>query len=512
MKIRLHIALLLLAPWGLAACGGSEEPVPNVMGTPWFAEAGTTSSFHLDTRRPAIYQWDGAGQAFVSMTPDGRGLDVPARSRFLTPQPIYSGMRLHPETQDLALLANLDTGDGSGERMGLLVKLSLATLPVTDTNATSWTVDPGATGPYAAPGGEFAVVEPDGVWRRFPSETTAAGPFARTVAFSADGVTAYAINDLDDRLLALRWPDLATAATVDLAGAPMDLDVDPASGRLAVITSNRLQLYDASLELEDEIELPGFPWRVHFLRAADAALVAVLNLNGGLYFFSTEGELCGVDTDALGFRVTGVTFLDEGELSDPRLGTVTATGCASRLADQPWEVRYEGVLSQGATVREDGALIGSDWLALGVRAGDPLDLDGQATTVTGATATRLYFEPVTQPLAARVSYTLRAGGSWVVRGSISGVIGRVDTGETLEAEGLALTIEAGSREPTRNDRFVFQSDNGVSPVNLSGTGTDIAEDRQGRLLVPLPAEGIVRAVEARREGDSWVLRNLYAIP
>ena len=154
-----------------------------------------------------------------------------------------------------------------------------------------------------------------------------------------------------------------------------------------------------------------------------------------------------------------------------------------------------------------------NWEAQQVRVGDPVAVQGFATEVTALAGNLLYFAPLTTtPSPGRVTFEVRANQNWTVSGTAVGLVGRVGTGETFNTL-LSFTISDGGNLPQRGDAFVFEGASGVSPVFVSGAPSDLVEDPFGRMLVPVPDNGHVRAVNLKSEdAGGWAIQTLYIVP
>ncbi len=499
----------------LAACGGGEDE-PDVFRAPLYVESGPSLSWVLDATRAKFFAWD--GERRIVRTLRAQGVDdrlgvpviVGARNQDL----LFGGFALDASETSLAVGYSL----GVGEREGRLAIFDVGALPVDDEPAT-FSLSPSARGPFAVPAteGRFLLVTPtsggEADWATYPDEATQTGPAARRLAWNAAADRVYAASEVTAAVHVREWPGLAPVTDIAVGGVPLDVDVSPDDGSLAVVTSDALAVYSADGELEAEHELEGLPWRVLFSRRFEGQVVAVLNQNGTLLFFDREEGLCGIDRDSVGFQVVDLRYQDSGPASNNRLVDVEPVGCRSQIPADGWAITYEGVVTSGtAVVAAGNALEGEGWNEAGVEPGDRLLLDGFTAEVTGVTSDRLFFSPATDATpSSQISFGVRTVGTWVVAGTETGVIGRAETGARFEGPYLTFTIAEGSASPDTGDRFLFTSDPGVTPVTWSSPPFDMAENAQGHWLVPAFRSGLVSGVDLRRNGNAWVIETIYTL-
>lgn len=518
-------ALLLIA-LAAAGCGGSGDGgTPDRMLRPLFVDVDRTDrklTYLLDAARSGVFAWDGDLETYNTARAPGpenpkRFISIPVGTNAVlrTSDVLYTGFAVAATGSALAALYSF----GFEDRTGHLTVVNLKPFPVEPALNLNYTVPSGSVGPFATPEGRFVVVSPDSpdtaVWRIFPEPVSVfTGPNAGRLAWDRKGKLLYAADRVNQAIHVFDWPAMTAVTTVSLPGRPIDLDVHPLDARLAVVTSTELRLYGPppTFALEKRTAQASLPMRVAFGRHVNGAIVGVLNQNTTLQFYLTD-TLCGLDVGGTGFRALNVAFLDVGDFSNPELGEVTPVGCASDISDQAFQLTYEGQLQAGrAEVTAPTGLRGS-FAAERIAAGDALFVGRQATQVTAVTATALYFAAVTQALeiGAPVTFSVRAAAAWTVAGTAAGFLGRVATGEPF-SNVVAFTVTDGGAPPTRGDTIVFETDQGLTPIFLSGAPSDMAEDPYGRFVVTVPQNQHARAVNVKQDEGAWVIQTLYVIP
>lgn len=518
-------AFLLIA-LAAAGCGGSSGGgMADRMLRPLFVDVDRTDrklTYVLDAARSGVFAWDGDLETYNTARAPGpenpkRFISIPVgtHSELRTSDVLYTGFAVADTGSALAALYSF----GFEDRTGHLTVVNLRPFPVEPALNLNYTVPSGSVGPFATPEGRFIVVSPTSadaaVWRIFPDPVSVfTGPNAGRLAWDRKGKLLFAADRVNQAVHVFAWPAMTPVTTVSLPGRPIDLDVHPLDSRLAVVTSTDLRLYGLAptFALEKRVPQAALPMRVAFGRHLNGAVVGVLNQNTTLQFYLTD-SLCGLDVGDTGFRALNVGFFDAGDFSNPELSEVSPVGCASDIPDQAWQLTYEGQLTAGRAEVTAPTALGGKFLAERIVAGDVLFIGRQATQITAVTETALYFAAVTQPLeiGAPVTYSIRAGGAWTVAGTAAGFLGRAATGEAF-SNVIAFTINAGGAPPTRGDAIVFETDQGLTPIFLSGAPSDMAEDPYGRFIVTVPQNGQARAVNVKQDEGAWVIQTLYVIP
>lgn len=517
---------LLLTLLAAAGCGGSGGGgMPDRMLRPYFVgvdRADRKLTYVLDAARSGVFAWDGDGETYNTARAPGPenpkgfiSIPIGTNSVLRKSDVLYTGFAVAQTGSALAALYSF----GFEDRTGHLTVVNLKPFPVEPALNLNFTVPSGSVGPFATPEGRFIVVSPvstdAAVWRVFPAPVSVfTGPNAGRLAWDRKGKLLYAADRVNQAVHVLAWPALTPVTTISLPGRPIDLDLHPLDGRLVVITSTDLRRYGPppTVALEKRIAQPSLPLRVAFGRHLNGEVVGVLNQNTSLQFYLTD-SLCGLDVDGTGFRALNASFIDTGDFSNPDLGDVEPVGCASDIPDQAWQLTFEGQLQAGRAAVTAPTALGGTFAAERIAAGDAIFVGKQASQVTAVTATALYFAPVTQALAigSPVTFSVRAAGAWTVAGTAAGFVGRALTGEAFRNV-IAFTIGEGGAPPTRGDAFVFESDQGLTPIFLSGAPSDMAEDPYGRFIVTVPQNGQARAVNVKQDEGAWVIQTLYVIP
>lgn len=517
-----------------AGCAPDAEEIPQRMQRPLLSATTDAYTVFLDAGRAQLFFWDPREQRYVpGRTPvdeEAMGVPIAPGDRVRGQEITFSGLAIDSESTTAAVAYST----GIGQREGYLALLELVALPMTDPSTTDFPISPSAQGPFAVPFTEagFVVIEPqapvdgaetpDATWRTLPEDASQSGPRARRLAWNVENELVFAASPVTAAVHVLEWPSLAPVTDVVTDGLPLDIAYDERDGgQLAVITTRSLSLHEGpEYELTDRHPLRGLPWRVLYLQEK-ADLTAVLNQNGTLTFFDRgQDTLCAVDTQPdREFRAVGLRYIDQPPTSANRLQDIAAVGCRSRIPSDLWRITYEGVIISGdAEHVASGLLVGPEWAAQGVGEGDLLVLDAEGeedTTehlITSVDGDELQFtDAAAVPVGQTVGYSVRAAEAWVVSGEEAGFDGRVMTGETFTGSYFRFRLVPGHGEPQRDDRFVFESDGGVEPVRFASPGFDLQEDRTGRLMVPLPNEGLVRAIEVQSREETWTIRTVYSV-
>lgn len=171
---------------------------------------------------------------------------------------------------------------------------------------------------------------------------------------------------------------------------------------------------------------------------------------------SSEGALYPVDGAALtlinaqeeesGFELTHVEPNGRSSYNETAPSEIAIT--EGRAASQTVSILYEGLLpalsEKRGVLEADGlSSAGTDFAALGVEVGDRVEIDDaeeacESFTVTAVAVGLLSLEGVPETCLGSVTYGVRAGGTYLVSGEVSGLMGRVAEGETFEFMGEAL--------------------------------------------------------------------------
>jgi hypothetical protein len=284
------------------------------------------------------------------------------RRRFQEPLRGESSLRASPRDADDVLYGDMQAGRngdalavwytaGFGLRTGTLAVTQLGALPFAQPVTRAFQGAPEGVGPFAAPEGDFLMVFPGDVtadgaeqatWARFPDEVTMAGPPARRVAWRDDGSVVYAADWKHRRVHALDWPDMNPVTHVTIDAAPLDIDVHPTTGDVAVITADGLLVFDADFAQAVSAPIEGLPWRVRYWRAHDGELLAVLNQDATVSFFDPAGnERASVTLPGVGFDM-----VEDGRgrlaVTVPHARTVHAI--SARLVNQRWQIETQYVI------------------------------------------------------------------------------------------------------------------------------------------------------------------------
>jgi hypothetical protein len=430
---------------------------------------------------------------------------------------IYRGFAVTATGSAMATLYDY----GFDDRTGHLVVTPLEPFPVDPAANINYTLAPGATGPFATPEGKFLVVNPSAstttTWRIYPEPlSTFTGPRVERLKWNTKGNRLYATDATAPLVHVFNWPALTPVTDIATQGIPIDLDVHPLTEKLSVITSAKLTTYAElpTFAVLKSISQSNLPSRLTYARHKNGKALAVLNYNTSLSFYDSE-TLCGIDADSAGFQSADLRFIDSGEFSNPVISNIAPLGCGSDFPDQLIQIIFEGLLVNGTTtlVAPNSLKMSTPWESHDVKVGDHLSVQGFPTEITGLSGNLLYFAPLTEtPAPSLVTYEVRAAKQWTVNATSSGHLGRLSTGDTF-SNLLTFTISDGGSPATRGDAFAFESISGISPAFLSGAPSDLVEDPYGRMLVPVPDNGQVRAVNIK-EGDEggWVIQTLYIIP
>jgi len=222
---------------------------------------------------------------------------------------------------------------------------------------------------------------------------------------------------------------------------------------------------------------------------------------------SEPGVLCFIDRDSAGAgsTISGLAFIDVESVSNPdvKVNRIDREGCPGWTRNDEWRIEYEG----GPVAWSDlaaGAITQIDDFPFAAFVTDGMQFRDGDQIYNLVTTEPIAWNPSVPPAA--VTGSLFEPGRWAMVSSRAGLVGLVSEDGNYQSPALDFQMVAGSDGPDQGDRFLFNTNNGVSTFRATVAYDLWVEFEDQRLLALDRKSGEVQIFDLSTDSAIAVLR------